>query len=55
MAPSTKMMNQKLLRYLYDHIDKDAIEIDTINFKGPLFKSVDNRLMSLQARKKRND
>lgn len=39
---------KKLLRYLYDNIDKDAIEIDTINFKGPLFKNVDNRLMSLQ-------
>ena len=39
---------KKLLRYLYDHIDKDAIEIDTVNFKGPLFDSVDNRLMSLQ-------
>ncbi len=39
---------KKLLRYLYDHIDKDAIEIDTINFSGPLFKSVDNRIMSLE-------
>ena len=39
---------KKLLRYLYDHIDNDAIEIDTINFKGPLFAEVDNRLMSLQ-------
>ena len=39
---------KKLLRYLYDHIDSDAIEIDTINFKGPLFSEVDNRLMSLQ-------
>ena len=39
---------KKLLRYLYDHIDKDALEIDTINFSGPAFKSVDNRLMSLQ-------
>ncbi len=39
---------KKLLRYLYDNIDKDSIEIDTINFKGPLFKGVDNRLMSLQ-------
>lgn len=39
---------KKLLRYLYDHIDSDALEIDTINFKGPLFKNVDNRLMSLQ-------
>ena len=39
---------KKLLRYLYDHIDKDKIEIDTINFSGPRFISVDNRLMSLQ-------
>lgn len=39
---------KKLLRYLYDHIDKDKIEIDTINFSGPKFKNVDNRLMSLQ-------
>lgn len=39
---------KKLLRYLYDNIDQDAIEIDTINFKGPLFEEVDNRLMSLQ-------
>ena len=39
---------KKLLRYLYDHIDKDQLEIDTINFSGPNFKAVDNRLMSLQ-------
>ncbi|MGG7034194.1 MAG: TonB-dependent receptor [Flavobacterium sp.] len=39
---------KKLLRYLYDHLDKDRLEIDTINFSGPLFKDVDNRLMSLQ-------
>ncbi|MEM7186743.1 MAG: TonB-dependent receptor [Bacteroidota bacterium] len=39
---------KKLLRYLYDHIDKDKIEIDTINFSGPKFEEVDNRLMSLQ-------
>jgi len=39
---------KKLLRYLYDHIDKEQIEIDTINFSGPRFKEVDNRLMSLQ-------
>lgn len=39
---------KKLLRYLYDNIDEDAIEIDTINFNGPLFEEVDNRLMSLQ-------
>lgn len=39
---------KKLLRYLYDHIDKDQLEIDTINFSGPVFEGVDNRLMSLQ-------
>ena len=39
---------RKLLKYLYDHIDSEAIEIDTINFSGPLFKKVDNRLMSLE-------
>ena len=39
---------KKLLQYLYDHIDKDKIEIDMINFEGPIFKNVDNRLMSLQ-------
>ncbi|QFZ55897.1 TonB-dependent receptor [Oceanihabitans sp. IOP_32] len=39
---------KKLLRYLYDNLDKDQLEIDTINFSGPIFKDVDNRLMSLQ-------
>ncbi|MFG6686983.1 TonB-dependent receptor [Mariniflexile sp. HNIBRBA6329] len=39
---------KKLLRYLYDHLDKDQLEIDTVNFSGPLYKNVDNRLMSLQ-------
>ena len=39
---------KRLLRYLYDHIDKDQLEIDTINFSGPRFADVDNRLISLQ-------
>ncbi|MDA1019241.1 MAG: TonB-dependent receptor [Bacteroidetes bacterium] len=39
---------KKLLKYLYDHIDSEAIEIDTINFSGPLFKNVDNRVMSME-------
>lgn len=39
---------KELLKSLYDHISKDKIEIDLINFSGPLFKDVDNRLMSLQ-------
>jgi hypothetical protein len=38
---------RELLISLYDHIDKDKIEIDTINFSGPRFAYVDNRLMSL--------
>ena len=38
----------KVLKSLYDHLDKDQIEIDTINFSGPRFKNVDNRLISLQ-------
>jgi len=39
---------KKILEYLYDHIDKDTIEIDMVNFSGPNFKKVDNRLLSLQ-------
>lgn len=39
---------RKLLRYLYDHLNKDQLEIDTINFSGPAFEQIDNRLMSLQ-------
>ncbi len=39
---------RELLKELYDHIDKDTLEIDMINFVGPSFKGVDNRLMSLQ-------
>lgn len=37
-----------LLQRLYDHLTSDQIEIDMINFTGPVFKDVDNRLMSLQ-------
>ena len=44
---------KRLLRYLYDHIDIDQLEIDTINFSGPRFADVDNRLMSLQLVKNR--
>lgn len=39
---------RKLLKYIYDHIDRDTLEIDMVNFSGPHFKNVDNRLMSLQ-------
>lgn len=39
---------KKMLRYLYDHLDKDQLEIDMVNFSGPRYADVDNRLMSLQ-------
>lgn len=37
----------QVMRHLYDHLDSDKIEIDSINFNGPVFENVDNRLMSL--------
>jgi len=37
-----------LIKKLYDHLSVDKIEIDNINFNGPVFKDVDNRLMSLE-------
>lgn len=36
-----------LLKSFYDNIDKDTIEIDMVDFTGPRFMYVDNRLMSL--------
>ena len=36
------------LKSLYDNIDEAAIEIDLVNFTGPDFETVYNRLMSLQ-------
>ena len=44
---------KKIIKHLYDHIDKTAIEIDTINFSGPIFKEIDNRILSLQLLKNR--
>lgn len=38
---------RELMESLYDTLDKDQIEIDMINFSGPRFRYVDNRLMSL--------
>ncbi|WP_081212469.1 nicotinate-nucleotide adenylyltransferase [Salegentibacter sediminis] len=43
---------KKLLKSLYDHIDVDKIEIDAINFHGPAFSAVDNRLLSLELLRK---
>lgn len=39
---------EQIIKHLYDHIDKTAIEIDMINFSGPHYRNIDNRLMSLQ-------
>ena len=38
---------KELLGSLYDNLSKDKLEIDMINFSGPRFMYVDNRLMSL--------
>lgn len=39
---------KELVKSFYDNLDKDQLEIDMINFSGPRFMYVDNRLMSLQ-------
>lgn len=39
---------RKLIASLYDDISTDNVEIDMIDFSGPAFEYVDNRLMSLQ-------
>ena len=39
---------RKLIESLYDDISTDNVEIDMIDFSGPAFAYVDNRLMSLQ-------
>lgn len=39
---------RRLIESLYDDIDIDNLEIDMIDFSGPAFAYVDNRLMSLQ-------
>lgn len=39
---------RRLIESLYDDISTDNVEIDMIDFSGPAFIYVDNRLMSLQ-------
>lgn len=39
---------RQLIKTLYDDIAIDKLEIDMIDFQGPAFQYVDNRLMSLQ-------
>lgn len=38
---------ETLLVSLFDELSKDRIQVDMIRFVGPVFKEVDNRLMSL--------
>src|SRR6202048_1286305 len=38
----------KFIQSLVDNLSIDRIEVDMINFSGPLFENVDNRLMSLK-------
>src|SRR6201995_1301734 len=38
----------KFIRSLADNLTVDRVEVDMINFSGPLFSTVDNRLMSLK-------
>ena len=37
-----------LVKSFYDNLNSDQLEIDMVNFSGPRFMYVDNRLMSLQ-------
>lgn len=39
---------KELIKSFYDNLDSHRLEIDMINFSGPRFMYVDNRLMSLQ-------
>jgi len=39
---------KELVKSFYDNLSYDQLEIDMINFSGPRFMYVDNRLMSLQ-------
>ena len=39
---------EKLIRSLLDNLGPDRIEVDMLQFSGPAFQGVDNRLMSLK-------
>ena len=39
---------EKLISSLHENLDPGRIEVDMIKFSGPVFQSIDNRLMSLQ-------
>jgi len=39
---------EKLLKSLMDELSYDELEIDMVDFSGPAFKNIDNRLMALR-------
>ncbi len=39
---------KRLLLSLYEEVERSSIEVDLVNFSGPDFEEVDNRLISLQ-------
>lgn len=39
---------EKLIKSLMDELTHDTVEVDMIDFSGPAFKSIDNRLMALR-------
>lgn len=39
---------KRLIHALVDNLGIQRVEVDTVKFSGPVFKNVDNRLMSLQ-------
>src|SRR5881409_1586134 len=39
---------EKLISSLHENLPRGRVEVDMIKFSGPVFQSVDNRLMSLQ-------
>jgi hypothetical protein len=47
-APASRIDQDQFIRSLADNLTVDRIEVDMINFSGPLLSNVDNRLMSLK-------
>ena len=43
---------RKIIHNLYDNLHLDQIEVDTVNFEGPRFMHIDNRLISFELVKK---
>lgn len=39
---------EQLMKSLMDELSHDTVEVDMIDFSGPAFKSIDNRLMALR-------